>query len=83
MFHFFPSHDNSFYICKTYAQKLNKNQIPCQAVCNKLHIYDLPVMLRFIHVLQGVFIAIRLQFKMVTLIPNGQSPKFKGAIFNV
>ena len=29
MFYFIPSHDNSFYICTTCAQKLNKNQIPC------------------------------------------------------
>ena len=43
MFHFIPSHDNSFYICNTCAQKLNKYQIPCQTVCNKLHIYDFPV----------------------------------------
>ena len=54
MFHFIPSHDNNFYICKTCAQKLNKNQIPCQAVCNKLRIYDFPVELRCINQLERV-----------------------------
>ena len=34
MFHCIPSHSNSFYICKTCAQKSNKNQIPCPTVCN-------------------------------------------------
>ena len=54
---------SSFYICKTCAQKLNKNQIPCQAVCNKLQIYDIPIVLRCIHRLERVLIVRRLQFK--------------------
>ena len=60
MFHFIPSHGNSFYICKTYAQKLNKNQIPCQAVCNKLQIYYLPTELRWIHRVERVLVARKL-----------------------
>ena len=83
MSHFIPSHDDSFYRCKTCAQKWNKNQIPCQAVCNKLQIYDFPIELRCIHQLERVLIARRLQFKEVTIMPKGQSPKFKGAICNV
>ena len=83
MFHFIPSHDSSFYICKTCAQQLNKNQIPCQAVCNKPQIYDFSIELRCIHRLERVLIARKLQFKKVTIMPKGQSPKFKGAICNV
>ena len=62
---------------------MNKNQIPCQAVCNKLHIYDFIVELRCIRRLERILIARRLQFKKVTIIPKGQSPKFKGAICNI
>ena len=62
---------------------MNKNQIPCQAVCNKLQIYYLPTELRWIHWLERVLVARKLQFKKVTIIPEGQWPKFKGAICNV
>ena len=62
---------------------MNKNQIPCQVVCNKLHIYDFPLELRYIHRLERVLIARKLQFKKVTIMPKDQSPKFKGAICNV
>ena len=83
MFNFICSHDNNFYICKTCAQNLNKNQIPCQAVCNKLQIYDFPEDLRCIPRLERVLIARRFQFKKITISPKGQSPKLKGAICNV
>ena len=32
------SFDGNFYICKTCGKKLNKNRIPCQAVCNMLEV---------------------------------------------
>ena len=83
MFHFIPSHGNSVYICKTCAQKLNKNQILCQAVCNKLQIHDFLVELRCIRRPERFLIARRLQFKKVTIMPKGQSTKFKMAICNV
>ena len=70
MFLFIPWHDNSFYICKTRAQELNKNQIPCQAVCIKLHIYDFPVKFRCIRRLERVLISRRLQFNRVNIMPT-------------
>ena len=48
-----------------------------------LYIYDFPVELRCIYQLERVFIARRLQFKKVTIMPKGQSRKFKGAICKV
>ena len=83
MFNFICSHDNNFYICKTCAQKLNKNQIPWQPVCNKLQIYDFPEDLRCTRRLERVLIARRLQFKKITIMPKGQSLKLKGAICNI
>ena len=35
LFNFICLHDSKFYICKTCAKKVNKDQIPCQAVCNE------------------------------------------------
>ena len=71
MFHLISSHDNSFYIWKTCAQKLNKNQIPCQAVSNNLHIHEFPVVLRCIRRLERVSIARRFQFNKVTTMSKG------------
>ena len=74
----------SFYICKTCAQKLNENQISCQALCNKLQIYDFPIVLRCIHRLERFLILRRLQFKkVITTLTDLKSLKFKGEICNV
>ena len=50
---------------------------------NKLYLYNFLVELWCNHRLERVLIARRLQFKKVTIMLKGQSPKFKGAIFNV
>ena len=34
--------DEKQYICKTYHTKVLKGQVPCQAVCDKLHVDELP-----------------------------------------
>ena len=39
---FVESYDGYFYICKTCSRKIKKNHTPCQAVCNKLEIYEFP-----------------------------------------
>ena len=50
---------------------------------NKLHLYNFLVELRYIHRLEKVLIARRLQFKKVMIMVEGQSPEFKEAISNV
>ena len=50
---------------------------------NKLRICNLLEELRSIHQLERVLIARRLPFKKVTIKLKEQSPKFKGAIYNV
>ena len=80
MFHFIPSHDNSFYICKTCAQNLNKNQVPCQAVCNKLHIYVFPLQLMCIRRFERVFIARKLLFMKASIIPKANHLCLRGYV---
>ena len=63
--------------------KVNKNQIPCQAVCNKLHIYNFPEDLRCIRRLERVLVARRVPFKKIRIMSKGQSLKLKGIISNV
>ena len=84
---FYFSHVQSFdgceYVCQTCHLKLKakKNQIPCQAVCNKNKVFCLHHGLSDINRL--VLVAKRLLFKKVVIMPKGNSPKIKGAICNV
>ena len=36
------SFDERLYICETCHKHLNKNEIPCQAVCNKMAVDPIP-----------------------------------------
>ena len=40
------SFDAELYICETCHKHLNKNEIPCQAVCNKMALYPIPDVLK-------------------------------------
>ena len=79
------SFDGLEYICKTCHRKLQSkgDKTPCQAVCNKLDLYELPTELADINKLERVLIAKRLLFKKIVIMPKGQYPKVKGAICNV
>ena len=83
---FYVAHVKSFngkkYICLTCDKKLVKSEVPCQAVCNKLQIFDFPPYLPKLRRLEKVLIAKRLLFKKIAIMPKGQSPKLKGAICN-
>ena len=86
---FYFSHVQRFngneYICSTChkKRKSKKKVTPCQAVCNRLEIYNLPCNLSDINRLERVLVAKRLLFKKVVIMPKGNSPKIKGAICNV
>ena len=36
LYHPVKSSDEKFYICEICHKHLNKNEIPCQAICNKM-----------------------------------------------
>ena len=40
--HHIKSFDETFYICQTFHKYLNKNEIPFQAVCNKVALDPIP-----------------------------------------
>ena len=61
------SFDNEKYICKTCHNKLKKSKIPCQAVCNKLQIFDVPEELKVQNKLEIILIARRLCFQKYLL----------------
>ena len=54
------SFDEKFYICQTCHEHLYKNDIPCQAVCNKMALDPIPDELRDLKKLERVLISNRL-----------------------
>ena len=77
------SFDNVEYICDTCHLKAKKEQIPCQAVCNKLDIDEMPSELEALRKLESVLVAQRLVFQNIVVMPKGQQKKIRGAICNV
>ena len=77
------SFDEKQYICKTRHTKILKGQVPCQAVCNKLHVGELPPELSSLEKLEQIFTAQRIVFEKIIVVPKGQQRKIKGAICNV
>ena len=75
------SFDKVKYICQTCESKLKKSKMPCQAVSNKLELFDLPNNLKSLRKLERVLVSIL--FKKIAIMPKGQSPKMKGNICNV
>ena len=71
------------YICNTCHCYLKKFHIPSQAVCNKVQIFETPAEIKKLNRLERIFIARRILFKKVTIMPKGQFPKLKGAICNI
>ena len=77
------SFDDKEYICRTCHSKALKGEVPCQAVCNKLHIDEMPVELSILEKLEQILIARRIVFEKIVVMPKGQQRKIKGAICNV
>ena len=71
------SFEGKVYICKTCHTKVFKGLIPCQAVCNKLCVYEVPQQL------SQILIAKRIAFEKIVIMSKGQQRKIKGAICNV
>ena len=69
--------------CGTCHLKTKKGQIPCQAVCNKLDIDEMPSELEALKKLESVLVAQSLVFRKIVVMPKGQQKKIRGAICNV
>ena len=77
------SFDDKHYICKTCHSKLLKQQTPCQAVYNKLHVDEVPPELAVLGKLEQILISQRIVFEKIIIMPKGRQRKIKGAICNV
>ena len=74
--YFYVAHIKTFYdneyICLTSDRKLIKSEVPCQAVCNKLEIFEFPPYLPKLRRLEKVIIVKRLLSKLkgaICIIP--------------
>ena len=62
------SSDNTCDLCLTCHRHLLKNKTPCQAVCNKLEIADLPQVFQNLRRLEKVLISKRILFKKIAIM---------------
>ena len=77
------SYDGCQYICKTCDTKLKKKKIPCQAVWNKLQLFQFPDHTPCLNKLERVIIGKRILFSKIIIMPKSQFAKIKGALCNV
>ena len=78
------SSDNACYICLTCHKYLLRNKTPCQAVCNKLEIGDIPQVFQDLRRLDKVLVSKRILFKKITIMHGkGEFSKIKANIINV
>ena len=75
--------NSNLYIRRTCCVKCQKGKVPCQAVYNKLEVFDLSVEFQSIQNVEKVLIAKCLLFKKVTVMPSDQMSKIFGTICNV
>ena len=77
------SFEGKLYICETCHKHLNKNEIPCQAVCNKIALDPTPDGWKNFKKLEKVLISKRILFKEIALMHGkGEFSKIKGSICN-
>ena len=62
---------------------MKKSQIPCQSVCNNLHLDIVPEEIKSLNRLENFLICKMLLFKNIVIMPKGQSPKLQSAVINI
>ena len=77
------SFDNNFYVCETCDLKMKKSQVPCQSICNNLHLDIVPEEIKSLNRLEIFPICKMLLFKKIVIMPKAQSPKLQGAVINI
>ena len=78
------SFDGSFHVCSTCHNKLRKNNIPCQAIGNKMFIKVIPEQLSHWKRLERISVSQRILLKKVLIMHwKGEFAKIKGSICNV
>ena len=71
LLHLVSSYDGRLYICRTCHNKVEKSNVHCQAVSNKLAVELLPYEFRDLGRLERDLVAKRILLKKVTVMPKG------------
>ena len=78
------SFDENIYICHTCHKHLSRNEMPCQAVFNKMSLDPTPDELKHLKKLEKILISKRITFKKVAIMHGkGEFAKIKGNICNI
>ena len=78
------SFDEKIYISDTYHKHLSRNEIPCQAVFNKMSLDSIPDELKDLKKLEKILISKRIIFKKIAIMHGkGEFAKIKGSICNI
>ena len=77
------SYDGNEYICVTCDKNVIKGKMPCQAVCNRTLVDEIPRELACLEKLESILIAQRLIVEKLIILPKGQQQKIRGAVVNV
>ena len=73
-----------FFVCEICHKHLYKNEVPCQAVCNKMAFDPIPDQLKYFKKLEKVLSSKRILFKKIaTMHGKGEFSKIKGGICNI
>ena len=62
------SFDKELYICEIHYKHLYKNEIPCQAVCNKLALEPIPDEFRHFKKLENLLVSKRILFEKIAIM---------------
>ena len=79
LYHPVKSFDEKLYICETCHKHLNKNEIPCQVVCNKLAVDPIPNELKDFKKIEKLLIPKRILFKKIAIMEKVNFLKLREA----
>ena len=78
------SFDEKLYIYETCHKHLYKNEILCQAVCNKMALDPIPDQLKYFKKIEKVLLSKRIFFKKIAIMHGkGEFSKIKGSLWDI
>ena len=78
------SFNEKTYTCDTCHKHLSRNEMPCQAVCNKMSSDPIPDELKDLKKLEKNLISKRITFKKIAIMNGkGEFAKIKSSICNI
>ena len=77
------SFDGEEYVCMSCHKSMKAKMMPSLAVVNGLHLDEIPQQLAQLNSLESVFIARRIPFMKILVLPRGKQKAIHGCVVNV